>query len=156
MLLIRVDEVFWNVPEYYFYVPLSLERPGNWERVSTSPLRTATFRQNEISKWYQKITRFHCRYRYVAFSRCTTLEGLYIVGKKISSEHYKKLFELEGGETKPEGVRLRRFHHGNILRKGLEAACMYCDGMTLTRMCPLCLLTMKLMMHLSIICTILK
>jgi hypothetical protein len=65
----------------------------------------------------------------VALSRCTTLEGLYIVGKKISTEHFKQTFGREDGEIKAETARLRRFQ-GNTLRKGHEAACMYCDSMT--------------------------
>jgi hypothetical protein len=66
---------------------------------------------------------------YVALSRCTTLEGLYIVGKKISTEHFKQTFGGEDGEIKVETARLRRFQ-GNTLRKGHEAACVYSDSMT--------------------------
>ena len=65
---------------------------------------------------------------YVALSRCTTLEGLYMVGKKISTEHFKQTFGGEDGEIKVETARLRRFQ-GNTLRKGYEAACMSCDSM---------------------------
>jgi hypothetical protein len=65
---------------------------------------------------------------YVALSRFTTLEGLYIVGKKIST-HFKQTFGREDGEIKAETARLRRFQ-GNTLRKGHEAACVYSDSMT--------------------------
>jgi hypothetical protein len=66
---------------------------------------------------------------YVALSRCTTLEGLYFVGKNISTEHFKQTFGRENGEIKAETARLRRFQ-GNTLRKGHEAACVHSDSMT--------------------------
>ena len=61
---------------------------------------------------------------YVALSRCTTLEGLYIVGKKMNSQHFKQTFGREDGIIKAETTRLRKFQ-GNTLRKGHKATCTY-------------------------------
>jgi hypothetical protein len=60
---------------------------------------------------------------YVALSRCQTLEGLYIVGAKITTKHFKQTFGNEDGVIKSETARLRKFQL-NTLRKGFEAACL--------------------------------
>jgi hypothetical protein len=37
VLFIKVDEEFWNAPEYNFNIPPPLDRPDNWERVIAIP-----------------------------------------------------------------------------------------------------------------------
>jgi hypothetical protein len=160
VIFIKVDEEFWNAPEYNFNIPPPLDRPGNWERVIAIPpevcrtsfrmkfqsgTKTITRIQlplipafaltvhksqgpNKACVLFVASSRLFARaLSYVALSRCTTLEGLYIVGKKINTEHFKQTFGREDGEIKAETARLRRFQ-GNTLRKGYEAACMYCEA----------------------------
>jgi ATP-dependent exoDNAse (exonuclease V) alpha subunit len=61
---------------------------------------------------------------YVALSRCTSLEGLYIVGKKITTEHFNQIYGKEDNVIKAETYRLRKFQ-GNTLRKGYKALCTF-------------------------------
>jgi hypothetical protein len=162
VIFIKVDEEFWNAPQYNFDIPPPLDRPGNWERViAIPPVECRTSFRMRFQSGTKTITRvqlpiipafaltvhksqglnkayvlfvassrlFARALSYVALSRCTTLEGLYIVGKKISTEHFKQTFGREDGEIKAETARLRRFQ-GNTLRKGHEAACVYSDSMT--------------------------
>jgi hypothetical protein len=37
VIFIKVDEEFWNAPQYNFDIPPPLDRPGNWERVIAIP-----------------------------------------------------------------------------------------------------------------------
>ena len=52
------------------------------------------------------------------------MEGLYIVGAKITTKHFKQTFGIEDGVIKSETARLRKFQL-NTLRKGYEAACLH-------------------------------
>lgn len=61
---------------------------------------------------------------YVALSRCTTLEGLYIVGRKITTQHFKQTFGNEDSVIRAQTARLRKFQ-GNTLTKGQEAVSKY-------------------------------
>ena len=61
---------------------------------------------------------------YVALSRCTTLDGLSIVGCKVSTKHFKQTFGNQHENIKNETRRLRKFQ-GNTLREGLKASCLY-------------------------------
>lgn len=59
---------------------------------------------------------------YVAISKCTTLESLYIVEKKIDTEHFKQAFGRQDGVIKSETTPM-----GNPLRKDHN---IYCDSRT--------------------------
>lgn len=61
---------------------------------------------------------------YVALSRCTSLEGLYIVGKKLTTNHFKQTFGNEDNVIISETIRLRKFQ-GNTLTAGFKASCTY-------------------------------
>jgi hypothetical protein len=161
VILIKVDEEFWNAPEYNFNIPPPLDRP-DWDAIPPVECRTSfsmkfqsgtktitriqlplipafaltVHKSQGLNKAYELFvasSRLFARaLSYVVLSRCTTLEGLYIVGKKINTKHFEQTFGREDGEIKAETARLRRFQ-GNTLRKGYEAACMYfylsCDSM---------------------------
>jgi hypothetical protein len=56
---------------------------------------------------------------YVALSRCTSLNGLYIVGDNIVTKHFKQTYGEEDKIITSETNRLRKFQ-GNTLREGMR------------------------------------
>ena len=60
---------------------------------------------------------------YVAISRCTSLQGLYIIGDKIRKEHFKQTFGDEDRIIASETKRLQKFQ-GNTLNEGMRLLCI--------------------------------
>jgi hypothetical protein len=61
---------------------------------------------------------------YVALSRCTSLQGLYIIGDKKRKEHFKQTFGDEDKIITSETKRLQKFQ-GNTLREGMRLLHIY-------------------------------
>jgi hypothetical protein len=61
---------------------------------------------------------------YVAISRCTSLQGLHIIGDKIRKEHFKQTFGDEDKIITSETKRLQKFQ-GNTLREGMRLLHIY-------------------------------
>ena len=153
----KVDEEFWNAPQYNFTIKPPIDKVGNWERViavppveSSKSLRVkflagqktikriqlplipafalTIHKAQGLSKAYVLFVAssklFARALSYVALSRCISLEGLFIVGSRVTSSHFKQTFGNEDSIIKSETVRLRQFQ-GNSLRKGWEKACLY-------------------------------
>jgi hypothetical protein len=60
---------------------------------------------------------------YVALSRCVSLEGLYIIGGKITTRHFKQTFSNEDSVIKAETTRLRIFQGFLALHKYMNVQC---------------------------------
>jgi hypothetical protein len=61
---------------------------------------------------------------YVAISRCVSLDGLYLIGAKVTTKHFKQTFGVEDAVIRAETTRWRIFQ-GNTLRQGYIAMCKY-------------------------------